>query len=94
MEMHRRRGRAAFALVITFACAACAAPLRNTPKLPPSSAAAAASSARAVGRPTVGVAFGGGSARGIAHVGEEVRRPIARGISDLVRSNLQYEPEK
>ena len=31
---------------------------------------------------------------GIAHVGEEVRRPIARGISDLVRSNLQYEPEK
>ena len=31
---------------------------------------------------------------GIAHVGEEVRRPIARGISDLVRKNLQYEPEK
>jgi citrate synthase len=31
---------------------------------------------------------------GIAHVGEEVRRPIARGISNLVRSNLQYEPEK
>lgn len=31
---------------------------------------------------------------GIAHVGEEVRRPIARGISTLVRSSLQYEPEK
>jgi citrate synthase len=31
---------------------------------------------------------------GIAHVGEEVRRPIARGISNLIRSNLQYEPEK
>jgi citrate synthase len=31
---------------------------------------------------------------GIAHVGEEVRRPIARGISNLVRSSLQYEPEK
>jgi citrate synthase len=31
---------------------------------------------------------------GIAHVGEEVRRPIARGISNLVRSNLQYESEK
>jgi citrate synthase len=31
---------------------------------------------------------------GIAHVGEEVRRPIARGISNLMRNNLQYEPEK
>jgi citrate synthase len=31
---------------------------------------------------------------GIAHVGEEVRRPIARGISDLVRKSLQYEPDK
>jgi citrate synthase len=31
---------------------------------------------------------------GIAHVGEEVRRPIARGISNLIRANLQYEPEK
>lgn len=29
---------------------------------------------------------------GIAHVGEESRRPIARGISDLVRSSLRYEP--
>jgi citrate synthase len=31
---------------------------------------------------------------GIAHVGEEVRRPIARGISNLIRNSLQYEPEK
>ena len=30
---------------------------------------------------------------GIAHVGEEIRRPIASGISALVRSSLQYEPE-
>ena len=30
---------------------------------------------------------------GIAHVGEEVRRPIARGISNLIRNSLQYEPE-
>jgi hypothetical protein len=27
-------------------------------------------------------------------VGEEIRRPIARGISNLIRDNLQYEPEK
>lgn len=31
---------------------------------------------------------------GLAHVGEEIRRPIARGISNLIRDNLQYEPEK
>ena len=31
---------------------------------------------------------------GIAHVGEEVRRPVARAISSLIRSNLVYEPEK
>ena len=31
---------------------------------------------------------------GIAHVGEEIRRPIARGISNLIRNSLQYEPEK
>ncbi len=30
---------------------------------------------------------------GLAHVGEEIRRPIARGISNLIRDNLQYEPE-
>ena len=31
---------------------------------------------------------------GLAHVGEEIRRPIARGISNLIRDNLQYESEK
>jgi citrate synthase len=31
---------------------------------------------------------------GAAQVGEEVRRPIAAGISNLVRSSLRYEPEK
>jgi hypothetical protein len=31
---------------------------------------------------------------GLAHVGEEIRRPIARGISSLIQDNLQYEPEK
>ena len=65
------------------ACAACAAPLRRTPKPTPSAVApeARALPVFAVGRPTVGVAFGGGSARGIAHVGvirwmEEHRIPI------------------
>ncbi|MGH7872261.1 MAG: citrate/2-methylcitrate synthase [Candidatus Binatia bacterium] len=31
---------------------------------------------------------------GLAHVGEEIRRSIARGISNLIRDNLQYEPKK
>jgi citrate synthase len=31
---------------------------------------------------------------GLAHVGEEIRRPIARGLSNLIRDNLQYESEK
>ena len=31
---------------------------------------------------------------GLAHVGEEIRRPIARGLSNLIRDNLQYEPQK
>jgi len=31
---------------------------------------------------------------GLAHVGEEIRRPIARGLSNLIRDHLQYEPEK
>jgi citrate synthase len=31
---------------------------------------------------------------GLAHVGEEIRRPIARGLSNLIRDNLQYEPGK
>jgi len=30
---------------------------------------------------------------GLAHVGEEIRRPIARGLSNMIRDNLQYEPD-
>jgi NTE family protein len=64
-------------------CVACAEPLQHRAK-PPSSTADDAVSPRVVldaARPTVGVAFGGGSARGIAHVGvirwlEEHRIPI------------------
>jgi hypothetical protein len=31
---------------------------------------------------------------GLAHNGEEIRRPIARAISNWIRDNLRYEPEK
>jgi citrate synthase len=31
---------------------------------------------------------------GLAHVGEEIRRPIAQGISNLLRDNLQYAPDE
>ena len=64
-------------------CAACAAPYQRVTTRPPAQAAGAQSprSIGQQGRPTVGVAFGGGSARGIAHVGvikwlEEHRVPI------------------
>jgi NTE family protein len=64
-------------------CAACAAPLQRTTTAPSVADEARASStmARTVPSPRVGVAFGGGSARGIAHVGvirwlEEHRIPI------------------
>ena len=63
-------------------CAGCAAPLqRPTRSQPPAAEAPPEPPARRVGRRTVGVAFGGGSARGIAHVGvikwlEEHRIPI------------------
>ena len=71
------------ALVI-LGCTGCAAPLHRAPKPAPSSAGDASGPPRVVrdaGRPTIGVAFGGGSARGIAHVGvirwfEEHRIPI------------------
>jgi NTE family protein len=63
--------------------AACAAPFqRAPPRLPPGPAEGSPPPAvRVSGRPSVGVAFGGGSARGIAHVGvirwfEEHRIPI------------------
>jgi len=69
------------ALTAVVGSAACAAPLRRAA---PAAARNTPTTTRAigdVGRPTVGVAFGGGSARGIAHVGvikwlEEHRIPI------------------
>ena len=71
------------AVLVAAACTACAAPLQRAPARPPS-AADAPVSARVesdLARPRIGVAFGGGSARGIAHVGiirwlEEHRIPI------------------
>lgn len=64
--------------------AACAAPLSQPLTTAPAAAAASpgpALSSASLGRPPIGVAFGGGSARGIAHVGvirwfEEHRIPI------------------
>ena len=68
--------------LVTLVCAACAAPLQRTvkPQTPPPAEERARGVSDA-GRPTVGVAFGGGSARGIAHVGvirwmEEHRIPV------------------
>ena len=68
---------------VAVTCAACAAPYQRVTTSPSAAANTTASPplALAVGRPTVGVAFGGGSARGIAHVGvirwlEEHRVPI------------------
>ena len=64
------------------AASACASPLQRAPAAQPRAGNPAPSRvARDAGRPTVGVAFGGGSARGIAHVGvirwfEEHRIPI------------------
>ena len=69
--------------LVALGCAACAAPLQRAKALPPTpdSAGGPPRVIRGVARPTVGVAFGGGSARGIAHVGvirwlEEHRVPI------------------
>ena len=70
-------------VVVAIACASCAAPLhRVSPRAPTTADAPADHPAPKVsGRPMVGVALGGGSARGIAHVGvirwlEEHRIPI------------------
>jgi NTE family protein len=73
--------RRLIAAIVAIACAGCAAPFqRASPRVtaPPDSGGPIIQSS---GRPTVGVAFGGGSARGIAHVGiirwfEEHRIPI------------------
>src|SRR5687767_5801967 len=79
-------GRGALQTSALIACiagiSACAAPLQRA--LPPPAAVdqeTGAPSIRIAGRPAIGVAFGGGSARGIAHVGvirwlEEHRVPI------------------
>jgi len=67
--------------LLALACAGCAAPLQRVAKAPAPEAERPVQITRATNRPTVGVAFGGGSARGIAHVGvirwlEEHRVPI------------------
>jgi NTE family protein len=69
--------------LLALVSAACAAPVQNTlPRLPATGEAPRSERvALDAGRPTVGVAFGGGGARGIAHVGviqwmEEHRIPI------------------
>ena len=68
-------------------CAACAAPFQRVATVapPPGPERVPSTIARSVGRPTVGLAFGGGSARGIAHVGvirwlEEHRIPIDMAV--------------
>ena len=74
---------AALLCVVMILAAACAAPLQRPATRSPAATAEPTSSPNAtrVRRPTVGVAFGGGSAKGIAHVGvirwlEEHRIPI------------------
>jgi NTE family protein len=69
--------------LVVVTCAACAAPFQRTAPgaRPAADRPTTPIAAMGVGRPTVGVAFGGGSARGIAHVGvirwlEEHRIPI------------------
>jgi NTE family protein len=71
------------AALLSLWCAGCAAPFQQVakPQTPAPDAGRSPQVARERGRPTVGVAFGGGSARGIAHVGvirwlEEHRIPI------------------
>ena len=80
--MHRRT-QGLMAGFMALISAACAAPVqrasRNTSPVPAGDPTPRV--LREAGRPTVGVAFGGGSARGIAHVGvirwlEEHRIPI------------------
>lgn len=84
--MHRRgrRWRLRIALALCLAGGgACAAPVQRIQKVAPSTPErqGTAASIQSLTRPVVGVAFGGGSARGIAHVGvirwfEEHRIPI------------------
>jgi NTE family protein len=69
------------AVVVALLSAACATPLRKPVTVAPAVVATDKPAPRVVGRPSIGVAFGGGSARGLAHVGvirwfEEHRIPI------------------
>ena len=82
MGTERSFGRAA-AIIAAVAClaTACAAPVQRVKTSPPAPAAERPIRTNSTGRQAVGVAFGGGSARGIAHVGvirwlEEHRIPI------------------
>lgn len=69
-------------VAVAVACAACAAPLqRVAPRTGAPAVERTLMPAKKGSRPTIGVAFGGGSARGLAHVGvirwlEEHRIPI------------------
>jgi NTE family protein len=54
---------------MVIACASCAAPLQRPVARAPAADGSFPSPVEKLGRPSVGVAFGGGSARGIAHVG-------------------------
>lgn len=76
-------GISALTLAVAVLGSACAAPFQRPLAAPPAADRVPADqrSLRVPGRPTIGVAFGGGSARGIAHVGvirwlEEHRIPI------------------
>jgi NTE family protein len=70
------------AVAVAVACSACAAPFqRAAPRSPAARPERTSPAIQKAGRQAVGVAFGGGSARGIAHVGvirwlEEHRIPI------------------
>lgn len=85
MRASRRPGFLVLGLILGAAlcCAGCAAPFQRPvqPAAAPASGTADRAMTRVQGRPAVGVAFGGGSARGIAHVGvirwlDEHRVPI------------------
>ena len=79
---NRRWNAGLSGVVVALGCAGCAAPMQSVVKTRPAAAPDRPPQiVREATRPTVGVAFGGGSARGIAHVGvirwlEEHRIPI------------------
>jgi NTE family protein len=80
MSMRRSAGLVLIPVVMMLA-GACATPFQRAAPRPAAAPDRVSSPGRSIARPTVGVAFGGGSARGIAHVGvirwlEEHRIPI------------------